>query len=143
MGFDIKKVFWKVGIDTQQHLVSLLRFTNFKDIDQMLSGYYALIQTDHSFLLGTLDLPDPLAADFRLARDLFSTGFDEIGLLVAGRGLEGVLRKIAAARKISLQTKKTAPASEADSYDLIEVMYRVKWKLTGVSLISQETKALL
>lgn len=114
-----------------------------KDIDQMLSGYYALIQADHSFLLGTLDLPDSLEADFRLARDLFSTGFDEIGLLVTGRGLEGVLRKIAAVRKISLQTKKLFPASEADTYDLIEVMYRVRWKTTGMPLISQETRALL
>jgi hypothetical protein len=114
-----------------------------KDIDVMLSGYYALVQADNNFILGHLDLPDSLESDFRLARDLFSAGFDEIGLLVAGRGLEGVLRNIADARKISLQAKKLIPASEADTNDLIEIMYHVKWKATGVRVISQETRALL
>jgi hypothetical protein len=64
-----------------------------KDIDVMLSGYYALTQTDTRLIVGNLDLPDSLEADFRLARDLFSAGFDETALLIAGRGLEGVLRK--------------------------------------------------
>jgi hypothetical protein len=114
-----------------------------KDIDEMLSGYYALMQADNGFIVGNLDLPDYLESDFRLARDLFSAGFDEVGLLIAGKGLEGVLRKIADARQISLQAKKLIPASEADTYDLIETMYNVKWKATGSRLISQETKALL
>jgi hypothetical protein len=114
-----------------------------KDIDEMLSGYYALIQADTRLIVGNLDLPDSLESDFRLARDLFSAGFDEIALLITGRGLEGVLRKIAEARKISLHVKKIIPASEADAYDLIETMYHVKWKTTGVRLISQETRALL
>lgn len=115
-----------------------------KDIDEMLSGYYSLIQADRRFIVENLDLPDSLESDFRLARDLFSAGFDEVGLLIAGRGLEGVLRRIAGVRKILLQqTKKLIPASEADAYDLIEIMYHVKWKTTGVRLISQETRALL
>ena len=114
-----------------------------KDIDQMLSGYYSLIEADRRLIVENLDLPDSLESDFRLARDLFSAGFDEIALLIAGRGLEGVLRKIAEDRKISLQAKKLIPASEADASDLIEIMYHVKWKATGVRLISQETRALL
>jgi hypothetical protein len=57
--------------------------------------------------------------------------------------LEGVLRKIADARKISLHVKKIIPAAEADAYDLIETMHQIKWKTTGVRLISQETRALL
>ena len=110
----------------------------------MLSGYYSLIEADRRLIVENLDLPDSLESDFRLARDLFSVGFDEIALLVTGRGLEGVLRKIADVRKISLQTtKKLIPASEADASDLIEIMYHVKWKATGVRLISQETRALL
>ncbi|HLJ88524.1 MAG TPA: hypothetical protein VKZ53_17015 [Candidatus Angelobacter sp.] len=114
-----------------------------KDIDEMLSGYDALIRADQTLIVDTLDLPDFLAADFRQARDLFSVGFDETALLIAGRGLERVLRKIADSRKISLQMKKLIPASEADTYDLIEAMYRVKWKATGVRVISQDTKMLL
>jgi len=114
-----------------------------EDIDVMMSGYYTLLQADNRFIVDNLDLPNSLEVDFRLARDLFSIGFDEIGLLIAGRGLEGVLRKIASERKILLQTKKPLPACEADTNDLIEVMYRVKWKTTGVTLISKETRALL
>ena len=114
-----------------------------KDIDEMMSGYYALLQADNRFIVDNLDLPNSLEVDFRLARDLFSAGFDEIGLLIAGRGLEGVLRRIASDRKILLHAKKPIPASEADTHDLIEVMYRVKWKTTGVPLISKETRALL
>jgi hypothetical protein len=114
-----------------------------RDIDEMLSGYYSLIQADNRFIVDNLDLPTSLEADFRLARDLFSAGFHEIALLVSGRGLEGVLRKIADSRKISLQAKKLIPASEADASDLIEIMYHVKWKATGVRLISKETRALL
>lgn len=114
-----------------------------KDIDEMMSGYYTLLQADNRFIVDKLDLPNSLEFDFRLARDLFSTGFDEVGLLIAGRGLEGVLGKIASDRKILLQTKKLVPACEADTSDLIEVMYRVKWKRTGLPLISKETRALL
>jgi hypothetical protein len=85
-----------------------------------------------------------LEADFRLARNLFSLGFDDVGLLIAGRGLEGVLRKIANIRKILLESKgKTAPAAEADLHDLIETMYQLRWKTKGTRLISPEAKALL
>jgi hypothetical protein len=114
-----------------------------KDGQEMLSGYYAIHEADNRFLLGNLDLPNELESDFRLARELFSVGFDEVGLLIAGRGLEGVLRKIAEVRKISLQLKKVIPAHEADTHDLIEAMYHVKWKTTGVRLITQETRAML
>jgi hypothetical protein len=61
-----------------------------------------------------------------------------------GRGLEGVLRKIADARKIRLDVKgKTTLASEADLYDLIEAMYQIRWKTKGSRLITPATKALL
>ena len=42
-----------------------------KDLDEMMSGYYSLIQGDERFIVGKLDLPDSLEVDFRLARDLF------------------------------------------------------------------------
>ena len=114
------------------------------DIHELLQGYQGFTQTDQRFLVDDLDLPDSLEADFRLARNLFSVGFDELGLLMAGRGLEGVLRKIAEVRKVSLVAKgKSGPASEADLYDLIETMSQLRWKTNGTRLISPDTKALL
>jgi hypothetical protein len=40
-------------------------------------------------------LPDDLQTDFVAARDVMSLGFTEAGLIYAGRGLEGVVRRIA------------------------------------------------
>jgi hypothetical protein len=114
------------------------------DIDKLLQGYRELVQGEDRFIVGDLDLPSSLAADFRLARNLFSVGFDEVGLLIAGRGLEGVLRRIAEVRKISLVIKgKSSPASEAGLHDLIETMFQVRWKAKGTRLVTLETKALL
>jgi hypothetical protein len=71
-------------------------------------------------------------------------GFDDVGLLIAGRGLEGVVRKVAEVRKIFLEAKgKTILAYDADLHDLIEVMFHVRWKTKGTRLITSETKALL
>lgn len=115
-----------------------------KDVDELLDGYGSLIQADDRFIVDHLDLPASLESEFRLARNLFSVGFDDVGLHVAGRGLEGVLRRIADVRKISLDVKgKQSPASDADVYDLIEAMFRIRWKTRGTRLITPETKALL
>jgi hypothetical protein len=115
-----------------------------KDIGELIQGYQYLKTAEERFIVGDLHLPAPLISDFRLARNLFSVGFDEIGLLVAGRGLEGVLRKIADVRKINLEIRgSVSPASEADFHDLIEIMYRIRWKVRGTRLISAETRALL
>jgi hypothetical protein len=114
------------------------------DVNELLQGLDAMAELEDEFIVSSIDLPAVLEADFRLARNLFSVGFDEVGLLIAGRGLEGVLRKIADARKISLEVKgKLVPASEVDLYDLIETMYRVLWKAHKTRLISPDTKALL
>jgi hypothetical protein len=60
------------------------------------------------------------------------------------RGLEGVLRRIALTRKLSLRSKgKDTPAVEADLHDLIELTFRIRWKSTGERLILPETRALL
>lgn len=114
------------------------------DAEELMNGYHELVQSDEEFILRDLDMTAALEADFRLARNLFSVGFDDVGLLIAGRGLEGVLRKIAEVRKIFLKVgNRTIPACEIDLHDVIETMYRVKWKKTGRRLINQETKALL
>jgi hypothetical protein len=114
------------------------------DIRKLLNGYHEFVQAEDRFIVGGIDLPPSLESDFRLARNLFSVGFDEVGLLMAGRGLEGVLRKIADVRKISLDVRgKMSPASEADVYDLIEAMSRLRWKTSGTRFITPQIKALL
>jgi len=114
------------------------------DISELAAGYRRMEREDERLLLGDLDLPQALEEDFRLARNLFSVGFDEVGLFIAARGLEKVLRRIAHDRKILLETKtKTEPASEVDLRDLIETMSRVRWKIKGTPLIARETKTLL
>jgi hypothetical protein len=75
------------------------------DLSDLLQGYEAFLRAEDRFIIGGLDLPVSLESDFRLARNLFSVGFDDTGLLIAGRGLEGVLRKIAHDRKILLEIK--------------------------------------
>jgi len=115
-----------------------------EDVGQLLEGYQRISGEDERFLVGDLDLPKELEEDFNLSRNLFSVGFDEVGLFIAARGLEKVLRRIAFDRKIELVTsKKTEAASEAELHDLIETMSRVRWKVRGVPLVSRQTKALL
>jgi hypothetical protein len=73
-----------------------------KDIDGLREGYQRLVREDGQLLIDGLDLPEELTYDFRLARNVFSIGLDEVGLFVAGRGLEKVLRRIARDRKIAV-----------------------------------------
>jgi hypothetical protein len=114
------------------------------DISELLQGYQHLLKTEERFIIGRLELPAELEADFQTARHLFSIGFDEVGLLIARRGLEGVLLKIAHARKIAIEVKgKISPAHETDFYDLIEAMYHIRWKVKGGRLIDNETRSLL
>ena len=115
-----------------------------RDISELLQGFHDLVKVEDRFIIDNLELPSDLESDFRLARNLFSVGFDEVGLLIAGRGLEGVLREIAEVRKIVLEIKgKTSPACEADTFDLIEAMFHIRWKTKKTRLITGETRALL
>jgi hypothetical protein len=115
-----------------------------QDVDELLDGYQRLEREDERLLLHNMDLPKELEGDFRLARNLFSVGIDEVALFIAARGLERVLRKIAHDRKITLEVKgKQEPASESDLHDLIETMSRIRWKVKRTPLISKETRTLL
>ena len=116
-----------------------------KDCRLLLDGYEQMTRGDERFIIDDVELPESLEADFRAARNLFSVGFDEIGLLVAGRGLEGVLRRVAQNRKIFMQPVKGKhrPANEVDFADLIEVIARVRWKVKDAPLISRDTKTML
>ena len=115
-----------------------------EDVDELIDGYRRLEREDERLLLHNLDLPKELERDFRLARNLFSIGVDEVALFIAARGLERVLRKIAHDRKITLEIKgKKEAASESDLHDLIETMSRIRWKVKRTLLISKETRTLL
>lgn len=113
-------------------------------VAELLHGYEQLIREDEMLLVDDLDLPGQLKEDFRLSRNLFSLGFDEVGLFVAARGLEKVLRRIAHERKITLiNGKKSEPAGEANLHDLIETMSQIRWKVRGTHFLTKETKMLL
>ena len=116
----------------------------YQDASALLDGFTKLIDEDQRLLVAGLQLPADLDADFRTARSLFSLGFDEVGLLVASRGLERVLRQVAKARRITIESKNAeSPAWDADLYDLIEVLFRVRWKASNEHLIDAQSKALL
>jgi hypothetical protein len=70
--------------------MDLLRAT-----EEFMQAIHDFWQTNHSFLKFVPDLPDDLKSDFVAARDVMSLGFTEAGLIYAGRGLEGVVRRIA------------------------------------------------
>jgi hypothetical protein len=113
-------------------------------VDELVQGYHDLVTLDSEYLSIDRDFPDAVLVDFRLARDLLSVGADEIGLLIAGRGLEGVLRHIAKDRRVILEDRgKAAPASEVDFYHLIEAFGRLRWRGTGVPLLDKDAVALL
>jgi hypothetical protein len=114
------------------------------DTQDLLAGYRESIEENEKFLVDDLHLPPELEVDFRVARDLFSVGFDDAGLLIAGRGLEGTLRKVAAKRRIQLQSKnKPRPLAEASFAVLIDGMAQVRWKRDSVRLLTPDTTALL
>lgn len=63
--------------------------------EELMQAIHDFWETDNTFLKHISDLPDDLKADFVSARDVMSLGFAEAGLIYAGRGLEGVVRRIA------------------------------------------------
>jgi hypothetical protein len=114
------------------------------DTAELIEGWLEIERADEDFLTHSVDFPLEIEAEFRTSRNLFSVGLDELGVFVAGRGLESVLRRIAKMRKIEIIRKNQIEAAfEADFFDLIEAMARIQWKRTGARLISVQTKALL
>ena len=110
----------------------------------LIDGFYELITNDETLLISDIDLPTHLMEDFILAHNLFSVGFDDVGALIAGRGLEGVLQEVSRLKNIKVQIKgKDVPICDASFYDLIEILYRVQWKKDKSRFIDKETKNLL
>jgi len=115
-----------------------------EDGQALLDGCSEISEIDNRFLAQDSSMPSPIAGDFRLARDLFSVGLDEVAVFCAGRGFENVLRLVARRRRFRLIAKGTIiPAFDADLYDLIELFYRVRWKKTGDRLIDRTFRQLL
>ena len=116
----------------------------YKDAVVLDEGLTRVINEDQRFLLGELNLPPHLREDFWIARDLFSVGFDEDALFIAARGFERVLREAAKKRRLEVRAGgKTMPVWELDLFDLIEALYRVRWRVERERLIDQSTKSLL
>lgn len=113
-----------------------------EDTRKLIEGFNELEQADSEFLVHNLNLPDVLEQDFRLARDLFSVGFDEVGLLVAGRGLEGVLRRILAERHISVGPRARL-AADADLHDIIETLKQLRWQTDGTRFLTRDAVQIL
>src|SRR6266404_6563865 len=65
-----------------------------KDTSELTAGFYRMKNDDEKFLIYHLYLPSELESDFRVARNLFSIGLEEVGVFMVGRGFEMVLRSI-------------------------------------------------
>ncbi|HXJ59388.1 MAG TPA: hypothetical protein VNU68_22320 [Verrucomicrobiae bacterium] len=55
---------------------------------KLSEGFYEIVFPDRDFL--KVDLPDFLEVDFDLAKSLFSVGFDETAVLIAGQPQRGL-----------------------------------------------------
>src|SRR5438067_6087100 len=116
------------------------------EAERLNAAYYDTVNDSDEFLIGQLseDLPVFLRRDFETARDQFSVGLQEAGFLSAGRGLEGVLRAFAQKKGIWIDRKgSTTPAGEADFFDLIEVLAKVRWRSDKRPVLDTATKTLL
>jgi len=110
-----------------------------RDAEILIQGFLELERADVEFLVKNLDLPDEIEREFRMARDLFSVGFDDGGLFVVGRGLEAVARRIVLERGVQIRARSgDEPASEANLHDVVEAMGRLRWKDDGSRFTSKE-----
>lgn len=116
-----------------------------KAVKTFISSFYEFCSEGESFLIDLVnDLPENLRTDFATARDLFSVGIEECGGFLAGRGLEAVLREVAAKLKVEVEQKrKKERLREMDFADLGETFRRVRWKSDGSPVIDKKLKALL
>ena len=107
-----------------------------EDAQRLVNGHHEIVRADECFLVSDLDLPEDLESDFRLARNLFSVGFEKVGVLIASRGLEGVLRRIAEEKRL-----RTKP--EPTLHELTTALYQARWRGRDERLITRKTRSLL
>jgi hypothetical protein len=104
-----------------------------KDSADFLNSVEREILRADDFLMDyQIDLPDDAENDILIARDLFSLGFDDVGLLVLGRALERIVRFVLRERKVQLISgRNTSSADTATLHDAIETLRRLRWKRRG------------
>jgi len=101
--------------------------------EALLRQLTLLVDGDAQFLVGTLRLSDELESDFVVARDLFSIGQQEFGLLACARGLERIVSHVAQRlprqrRKDPKDASKERGPEEAAFYALVQRLDGVIWK---------------
>lgn len=116
-----------------------------KDTRQLLAAFDEALSNDAKFLVDDVrGLPEHLKDDFRTARDLSSVGFEDVALIVCGRGFEKVVRAVLDARAISITGSKVkVPASKAMLNDLIGAMGRMSWQDDGSRVFSPQSVSLM
>ncbi len=89
-------------------------------------------------------MPEDLVASFRTARDLCSVGFEDVALLICGRGFENVVRRVLETWDVQIATKSGSTAvAEATLNDVIETMKRLRWKDDSSKVFSGQSVALM
>jgi hypothetical protein len=83
-------------------------------------------------------LPEELKGDFMAARNVLSLGFDEAALIYCGRGLEGVVRRIALDHKVVTQ-----PIERARFMQILEALEKKRFAHDKALVIDERTKHLL
>ncbi len=111
--------------------MDLLRAT-----EVLMQSIHDFWETDESFLNYVLDLPDDLKTDFVAARDVMSLGFTEAGLIYAGRGLEGVVRRIASDHNL-LPSK---PIERARFAEILTALEGKRFSTSRRLVIDEQTK---
>jgi len=131
----------KTSKPTSRH--DLERFCD--DVFDMLQAFDSALLDDAKFLADEVrDLPEHLEADFLKARDLCSVGFEEVGVMLCGRGFEKVVREILARRNIQVASgNRSQPASKAMLHDLLGAMGKLKYKDDGNRLFSPQSLTLM
>jgi hypothetical protein len=141
----------KDGIEHFAHKLS--SHTTRRDLKQLrtdtaglLSAFDDAMREDAHFLVDSVrDLPEALERDFRMVRDLCSVGFEDVGLIVCGRGFEKVIRAIMAARGVRISVGKSTDldASKATLHDLIGAIGRLRWDDDDSLVFSSQSVALM
>jgi len=116
-----------------------------KDTEELLTAFDAALHEDAAFLVVDVSaLPEDLAATFRTARDLSSVGFEDVALLICGRGFEQVVRRVLKLWDVTISAKGvTTVAAEAGLNDVIETMRRLRWKDDASKVFSAPSMALM
>ncbi len=106
--------------------------------NELLEEIRRQTERDSLFLDHEVELPDDLKSDFITARNLFSVGFDEAGLIYCGRGLEGVVRRIARDHNVG-----PSPTERARFFEILAALEKKRFAHDQSLVIEEGAKHLL